>query len=327
MKSRAFSPVPGFAKTIAAVASGYLLAAAALRAGDEFYITSVASVPGGLVVAWDGTPPRSIVARAAAPDKPYEFISDVVTGRVASVPPDGASSVYRVQQVNVVYFPDVKLAAIVRAAITNKRAPSNEIYDIETAPITSLNLVNRGIANLSGIEFTGLSAINVSINQIATIEPLRGMPDLTRVDLFDNQISNLQPLAGLGHMTSLDFSFNQVADLQPLTHLVALTRLVGNANQITSLQAIAGLTNLVALHAADNLIGDLQPLLNLQQIKFAYLANNQIQHISALVDNAGVDAGDTIDLRGNPLSVKALNIDIPALTNRGVFVMYDINTP
>ena len=49
---------------------------------------------------------------------------------------------------------------------------------------------------------------------------------------------------------------------------------------------------------------------------------NNISDISPLVENSGLSMGDTIDLRGNPLSTESVNVYIPQLEARGVEVKF-----
>jgi len=51
------------------------------------------------------------------------------------------------------------------------------------------------------------------------------------------------------------------------------------------------------------------------------LGNNSIVDISPLVANSGLSEGDTVYLRGNPLSDTSLNEYIPQLEERGVKVI------
>ena len=52
------------------------------------------------------------------------------------------------------------------------------------------------------------------------------------------------------------------------------------------------------------------------------LDDNNISDISPLVANSGLSAGDTVDLKDNPLSTTSANVYIPQLEQRGVFVEY-----
>jgi len=53
------------------------------------------------------------------------------------------------------------------------------------------------------------------------------------------------------------------------------------------------------------------------------LGDNLISDISPLLQNDGINEGDGIDLRGNPLNENALNIYIPQLDDPGVEILYN----
>jgi len=50
------------------------------------------------------------------------------------------------------------------------------------------------------------------------------------------------------------------------------------------------------------------------------LSSNNISDISPLVENSGLSAGDTVDLRNNPLSTISIDDYVPQLEARGVAV-------
>ena len=76
-----------------------------------------------------------------------------------------------------------------------------------------------------------------------------------------------------------------------------------------------------------NQISDISSLSPLTNLSVLSLYNNQISDISPLVANAGLSAGDVVDLRNNPLSDEALNDYIPALQARGGEVIFTIVFP
>ena len=65
-------------------------------------------------------------------------------------------------------------------------------------------------------------------------------------------------------------------------------------------------------------------LINLIELS---LENNSISDISPLVANAGLGSGDTVRLRGNPLSYQSIHTHIPTLQSKGVTVEFDNRTP
>ena len=76
-----------------------------------------------------------------------------------------------------------------------------------------------------------------------------------------------------------------------------------------------------SLHLGSNAIVDLTPLESLTALETLTLDSNQISDISELIDNPGLDSADIIDLTSNPLSEEALDVQIPALEERGVVVL------
>jgi internalin A len=107
-------------------------------------------------------------------------------------------------------------------------------------------------------------------------------------------------LAGQTNLQWLNPSDNNVSDISPLDGLANLQRLFLWGNNISDISALASLTNLQTLIIGDNNISDISPL----------------------VANSGLSAGDTVDLRNNPLSTTSINIYILQLEVRGVIVEY-----
>jgi Leucine-rich repeat (LRR) protein len=54
---------------------------------------------------------------------------------------------------------------------------------------------------------------------ISDLTPLKGLINLTRLDLYQNQISDLSPLKGLINLTELSLSRNQIIDWSPVAHV------------------------------------------------------------------------------------------------------------
>jgi len=57
------------------------------------------------------------------------------------------------------------------------------------------------------------------------------------------------------------------------------------------------------------------------------LWHNQISDIFPLVQNQGINSGDTINLGGNPLSDLSIDTYIPELKNRGANVSFTVDEP
>ncbi len=226
----------------------------------------------------------------------------------------------------------------------------NQITDIsplaDLTNLTTLNLVNNQIIDISPLaNLTSLTGLWLHDNQISDISPLANLTTLTGLGLNRNQIGDISPLAGLTNLTlGLWLAHNQISDISPLANLTSLTELYLGSNQISDISPLANLTSLARLELADNGISYISPLADLNSLTRLYLWDNQISDISplanltslteldlhsnqisdilALVQNAGLGTGDTINLEVNPLSSDSITIYIPQLEERGVTVTH-----
>ena len=96
-----------------------------------------------------------------------------------------------------------------------------------------------------------------------------------------------------------------------------------NSMNIVNLSGLEVLENLEQLYLGGNEVSDISALEDLSNLYYLDLSNNIISDIQPLVDNDGINAEDYIDLRGNPLDVNTIEINIPVLVQRGVTVVYD----
>ena len=192
----------------------------------------------------------------------------------------------------VVDIPDPNL----RAAIENKlgKVPGDPISIDEMTTLTGFAARNSNISDLTGLEgATNLKWLGLDGEIVGGTW------------INSNSISDLSPLAGLTNLTELWIGGNSILDISPLAGLTNLISLTLEANSVLDISAMEGLTNLTSLHLAGNNVSDLSPL----------------------VANAGLGSGDTINVRGNPLSNLSIHTYIPTLQGRGVTVEFDNQTP
>ena len=133
----------------------------------------------------------------------------------------------------------------------------------------------------------------------------------------------ITPLGNLTDLTELDVSRNQISDITSLTGLIRLTRLNLARNQVSDISALANLTGLTWLNLWWNQVSNISALEALTDLTELDLSWNQIIDVFPLVNNPGLSAGDTVDLRKNSLSTDSLEVYIPVLEARGVAVLYD----
>ncbi len=132
----------------------------------------------------------------------------------------------------------------------------------------------------------------------------------------------------LATLTRLSLANLSIGDLAGMQNAVGLTHLELSGNNLdgADLTFLAGLIELTRLELADNAIADVGHLGELTNLAHLDLADNEIETITALVANAGLAAGDTVDLRGNPLTHDAITVSLAKLLNRGVRVLSDVPT-
>lgn len=169
--------------------------------------------------------------------------------------------------------------------------------NFELAIRESLNKLNGDITKsdmLTIIYLEGWSKGIISIDGIEYCE------NLEVINLRNNQISDISSLTDLQNINYIDIAKNQIADINALTNLTNLLELTISDNQISDISALTGLINLKYLNLSVNKISDIQPL----------------------IQNQGINDGDTVTLYSNPLSEISINTFIPQLVDRGVDISY-----
>ena len=213
-------------------------------------------------------------------------------------------------------------------ALTQLYLHDNGIADLSPlagmTALTRLYLGSNGISDLSPLAgMTALTQLSLDNNGIADLSPLAGMTALTVLWLSSNGISDLSPLANMTALTQLHLGSNAIFDLSPLAGMTALTQLYLDNNGIADLSPLAGMAALTRLWLYGNYIADLSPLAGLTSLTRLWLRSNAISDLSPLVGNDGLDHGDFVDLRRNPLGQAARETHVPALLERGVEVEFD----
>ena len=183
---------------------------------------------------------------------------------------------------------------------------------------------SNSVSDLSPLsDLTNLTELWIGGNAISDLSPLAGLINLTQLNLDNNTISDLSPVAGLTKLIGLYLVGNSASDLLPLVGLTNLESLFLNNNGISDLSPLAGLTKLTRLALNNNLVSDLSPLAGLTSLRWMRLVGNNISDLSPLVTNMGLESGDELDVRGNPLSYLSIHTHLPPLQSRGVAVEFD----
>jgi hypothetical protein len=226
-------------------------------------------------------------------------------------------------------------------------APSLGIVDLTglecCALLEAAVLTNNDIVDLTPVHMLhNLFGLYVAGNRISSVAPLVTLGGLRQLHLAENSVTDLLPLSYLFSLQQLTLSQQAITDFTPLyiladlrdlyvgamdldnidfaAHLTHLRNVSFEINHIYSIEPLRPLTQLETLNLMQNDVVDLAPLAGLAQLRDLNLGRNHITDLQALVDNAGLGAGDVVQVWENPLSVQALNVQIPALEARGVTV-------
>ena len=139
---------------------------------------------------------------------------------------------------------------------------------------------------------------------------------LTSLNASRREIGDLTGMQCLRGLTELRIGDNLITDLGPLDDLTDLVELQISRNRISDLTPLAGLGALSVLWFSNNQIADLEPLAGLPDLSYLSLSNNQIVDLDPLVRNPGVGAGDTVDVRQNPIDCPSQMENIHELRGR-----------
>ena len=210
---------------------------------------------------------------------------------------------------------ELSLLSLYRNRISNVSALS------ELTALVWLGLGKNDITDLSPLQkLTDMWSLWLDENAISDITPLSDMQQLRRLELESNDIVDITALAALTKLERLTLDDNAIVDIGPLADLTALTHLELAGNQIVGVSALRDLRQVERLNLSGNLIVDIAALEYLTELEELDLSYNRIADIAPLAANAGLGDGDSIDLRGNPLSSASLTTVVPVLVDRGAQV-------
>ncbi|EKB61675.1 T9SS type A sorting domain-containing protein [Bergeyella zoohelcum] len=237
---------------------------------------------------------------------------------------------------NIVNIPDAnfKNALIAKGVDTNS---DNEISYGEAAVVTHLDVSDKQILNLTGIEaFTNLTFLNCGKNKLFSLD-ISNNTALTTLVCFANFISDLDVTNQLA-LTELICKDNKLTSLN-VSNNTALTKLYSEKNKLTSLD-VSNNTHLTELFVDDNLLTALDvsqntaltslrcrknqlTSLNLGQnsaLKYLFCSENQLTSLDVSNSPAleSLICGDnlltTIDVSNNP-QLTVLSVEKNQLTD------------
>ncbi|WP_287925396.1 ABC transporter substrate-binding protein [Kosmotoga pacifica] len=182
-----------------------------------------------------------------------------------------------------VTFPDPNLEQAIREVLGKE--VGEPIYNTDLAGIHELNLEDRGISNLGGLEYcTNLEALFVSRNQITDLTPIMNLPNLRTLFVGWNPISDISQLQNLSQLENIGIEGLNLGneDVLFLANFVNLRSLCINVNNLTDISFITSMTQLEYLNIEDNNITDISVLPSLQNLHGVSLGRNPLSSIEPI---------------------------------------------
>ncbi len=201
---------------------------------------------------------------------------------------------------------------------------------IDSSEMEALRFVNAwGVRDLTGIE-CAINATDISLSEsmvtdlsplselvkleelkitgskeLVDLEPLKGLENLTYLELQGLGITNLEPLSDITNLESLSIQNADLSDLSPLSELSKLIYLSLRNDKINNLEPLGSLENLNTLDLTENEIQSLEGLSSLLNLEWLGLDTNQISDLEPISNLTGLG---TLSVRSNRISV----IDVAA---------------
>jgi hypothetical protein len=216
----------------------------------------------------------------------------------------------------VVLIPDPNLRAAVREAL---ELPHDEPITREAMlRLTRLDVGNRGIEQLTGVEFAvNLRWLSIVRNPIVDLNPIAGMQQLETLFMWATPVTDITAVANLTNLNNFRLNYSKVSDIRPLANLVKLEKLSLAGNGITDISPLANLTRLRLLNLESNGIMDVRPLANLRRLETLTIQDNLITDHSPLhrlsINHFTHDLETPCDMAPLPLEPRIDGRNFPSL--------------
>lgn len=120
-----------------------------------------------------------------------------------------------------IVFGDLDLENVIREYLDK---PTGPIYPSEAASIEAIMAANKGITDITGIEYcTGAASIILCYNDITDLSPLGTLEELQVLWITNNpNLGDLTPLTGLKNLTLLKLTNSNISDISALLNCTSL---------------------------------------------------------------------------------------------------------
>ena len=158
----------------------------------------------------------------------------------------------------------------------------NEIMDIEplknfanlekldmslNLEITSLEPL-RGLTNLTDLVFMKM--------KIKDLSPIAGCPNLIKLNCFNNQIESIAPIRSCNKLTVLNIGYNKIYTLDDLAGMRYLIELHLQGAPVSDISVVKNFTNIQVLDFSETFITNLSPIMNFEEIQVLKCINSKV---------------------------------------------------
>ncbi len=180
--------------------------------------------------------------------------------------------------------------------LSNLDARSNQLQTLDPGyrpALGFLGLSSNGLtslATLNGANSPYLYIVDITFNQLSSLQGIEKLPSISAVAARGNQIGSLAALSQNARLNWLDISSNRIASFDDLPPNPPLSWLNASRNQITSLRGLAAAANLYLnrLDVSHNLLtsvaelGSVNKLYSAANLNMLDISDNQVSDITPL---------------------------------------------
>ena len=217
------------------------------------------------------------------------------------------TTTFHTQASEIIQFPDSNLKSAV-LEILGKNS-DDEVTINEAESVKFLNLSNKGITNLEGLQyFKNLNHLQLHQNEIKDLTALSTLTNLQILALSDNYIEDISPLANLTGLKSLNLNNNQIEHLKPLSNLPILYYLYVANNNVTDITEVDHLKELDVFDYSNNHIYDISSITGLTELRYGNITDETIY-----LPSQQIKKGDTVvitnPVKGEKGIVKEITVE------------------
>ncbi len=146
------------------------------------------------------------------------------------------------------------------------------------------------------------------------LNPLKGLEDLSSVEIQKSTISSLSPLRNSGNLTELKLPKSAIRSLDPIGQLSNLRMVNFRKTDIDDISAFRQLKSLDDINLAKTRVADISPLAELPNLKILNLSDTQVTDLSPIggrevlsLNVSGLNVDDFSILKGTKFTKLNLN--------------------